>query len=352
MRQYSSEQGGKSGTGRTGYGRPGGGSHRDNREGHRGGNRGDFRREGQDRGGYRRSPESHHRAPVSHRSEEKGEGGKFRPMSWVEVAGRTKEEATEEAARRFNVPAHDLKVEVLEEGSKGFLGIGSKPARVKVALKPNALPLFAEGTLSRILRGMGFPDKVRVKKDSDGNPVLNIEGPSSASLIGRHGSTLESMQYLVSKIVQRVVGDDRMSVVADAENYLDRQKDKLRDLALSLAQKAHQTGVEVPMHPMSSKDRRVVHLALKDHAHVTTESRGEGLRRKVVIVPKVKASSPEAAPAGPEASAPSVSEVAPVAPSAAPPVPTGETGPVASPPEPGNAAPKVSEQPDDIGNRA
>ena len=105
------------------------------------------------------------------------------------------------------------------------------------------------------------------------------------------------LQYLVSKVVQRMTGDEKSIVIVDVENYLERQKDKLKELAVNLAQKAKETGVEIPMRPMSSKDRRVVHMTLKEHEHVTTESRGEGLRRKVVIVPKVKAEVTPAAAA-------------------------------------------------------
>jgi spoIIIJ-associated protein len=212
----------------------------------------------------------------------------------VEITGRTPEDAIDEAARRFNVTKNDMKTEVLEEGSKGFLGIGSKPAKVKMSLKSTAVPAFAEGILSRLLRGMSLPDTVKVQKDTDGNTVLNIMGPSSGTLIGRHGHTLEALQYLVSKVVQRMTGEEKSIIIVDVESYLERQTEKLKELAVNLAQKAKETGVEIPMRPMSSKDRRVVHMTLKDHEHVTTESRGEGLRRKVVIVPKVKA--PEVTP--------------------------------------------------------
>jgi len=215
------------------------------------------------------------------------------------LTGRTAEDAIEEGAKRFNVSKNDMKTEVLDEGSKGFLGIGSKPAKVKMSLKSSAVPAFAEGILSRLLRGMSLPDKVKLQKDADGNTVLNIQGPSSGTLIGRHGHTLESLQYLVSKVVQRMTGEEKSIIIVDVESYLERQTEKLKELAVSLALKAKETGVEIPMRPMSSKDRRVVHMTLKDHEHVTTESRGEGLRRKVVIIPKVKATevTPEAAAA-------------------------------------------------------
>lgn len=271
--------------------------------------------------------------------------------SWVEVSARTSEDAIQEALRRFNVNRNDLNVEVMDEGSKGFLGIGSKPAKIKVALKPNAVMPFAEGVLSRLLRAMGLPDTVKSQKDSDGNPVLNIQGPSSGTLIGRHGHTLESLQYLVSKIVQRMTGDDHVMIVVDVESYLERQKEKLKELAQNLAQKAKETGTDVPMRPMSSKDRRVVHMTLKESEHVTTESHGEGLRRRVVIIPKVKAAVAAPAEGGTEAAA--GTEVEP-----GNRMPPEEALPysleaMADAPTPGNEAPKVpgDQEEDSYGNR-
>ncbi len=419
MRNYSNQQGGGRPSGNTsrpqgnrgGYKGQGGGGHyrdregRDNRD-HRGGgygnrtagryeerprsDRGEQRYGGGRSGGYS-AGNRYERHEQRHEREERprheGAPGP-RGSSWVEVTGRSVEEALEEACRRFNVNTADLKTETVEEGSKGFLGIGSKPAKVKISLKPSAVPAFAEGVLSRLLRGMSLPDKVAVRKDEDSNTVLNIQGPSSGTLIGRHGHSLEALQYLVSKVVQRVTGDEKSIVIVDVENYLERQKDKLKELALSLAGKAKETGVEVPMRPMSSKDRRVVHLALKDHEHVTTESRGEGLRRKVVIVPKVKAevpsagSTPSSGPSGPSgqnnqamslsngspqggsgqaASAPAVEPgnavpaEAKTAPSDAQPVPVAQAVPAPAPaegPEPGNVAPKEREVDDGIGNKA
>jgi len=359
MRQYSNERGGKPHGGRRDPGSPGGGYNREHREHRSGGYRESGyrsesrheRRDRPERSGSYRGHESHPRSHSPRREESGGEPFKGRPGgSWVEISGRTVEEAAEEAARRFNVSQDDLKREVVEGGSKGFLGIGSKPARIKVALKTSAIQPFAEGVLTRILRGMSLPDNVRTKKDPDGNPVLNIEGPSSGTLIGRHGHTLESLQYLVSKVVQRVTGDDRIMLVVDVENYLDRQRDKLKELAMNLAQKAKETGVEVPLRPMSSKDRRVVHLALKEHEHVTTESRGEGLRRKVVIVPKVKA--PESIAVTTPSTVEKTEDSLPAesqggTPSVAPTVPAPENQL-----EPGNVAPKEPEIDDNMGNRA
>ena len=145
----------------------------------------------------------------------------------------------------------------------------------------------------------------------------------------------------MSQVVQRMTGDEKSIVIVDVENYLGRQKDKLRELALNLAQKAKETGVEIPMTAYSSKDRRIVHLALKENEHVTTESRGEGLRRKVVIVPKVKA---EAAVTPPAPVAESPAAPAAVEPGNTPPVePKTEEMPSDSQPVP--AAEAAPQQP-------
>jgi spoIIIJ-associated protein len=396
MRNYSNQQGGRPSNGNTsgntsrpsgnrgGYKGQGGGGYNRDREGrdhreHRSGggsygNRSGNRYEREERprsehrygaqrpgghsGGnrYERHEPRHEREERPRHERPEGMQGP-RGSSWVEVTGRSVEEAQEEACRRFNVNSADLKTETLEEGSKGFLGIGSKPAKIKISLKPLAVPAFAEGVLSRLLRGMSLPDKVKLQKDEDGNSVLNIQGPSSGTLIGRHGHTLEALQYLVSKVVQRVTGDEKSIVIVDVESYLERQKEKLKELALNLAQKAKETGVEIPMRPMSSKDRRVVHLALKDHEHVTTESRGEGLRRKVVIVPKVKAEVVVAAkPTEEVASSVEPGNAAPVETkeevSDSQPVHVAETVSHSSEgSEPGNIAPQEPEIDDNIGNK-
>jgi spoIIIJ-associated protein len=265
----------------------------------------------------------------------------------VEVYGRTPEEAIEEAAKRFNVNKNDLKTELVDEGNKGFLGIGSKPAKVKIALKPGSVMGFAEGVLIRLLRGMDLPDTVKSRKDEDGNLVLNIEGPSSGTLIGRHGHTLDSLQYLVAKVAQRLTGDERTIIVVDVENYLERQKDKLKELAVGLAEKAKETGVDIPMRPMSSKDRRIVHMTLKDHEHVTTESQGEGLRRRVVVIPKVKATG--APMAGPVVDGEAVMAEGAVEPGNIAPV-EHSAAPIEGP-EPGNVVPPEPTIDDNIGNR-
>ncbi len=351
MRNYSNQQSGKPGNSRPS---PSGAPPRDNRKTYPRSDRQPSRPDRRPPGGPPRHqgprpPYGTSRPNRFERPSPQGERNvQHRPYgAWLEVEGKSTEVALQEASKRFGVNISDFKSETVDEGAKGFLGIGSKPAKIRISLKSSAIPTYAEASLSHLLKGMDLPDTVKVLKDSDGNTVLNIIGPSGGTLIGRHGHTLEALQYLVNKMVQRLTGDERTLVIVDVESYLERQKDKLREMAMNLAQKAKETGAEVPLRPMSSKDRRVVHLALKDHEHVTTESRGEGLRRKVVIVPKVKA---QAKPEVPElvqepASEPTLTQ-APIV------DPVEEKQPfVPSQPEIGNIIKPEPELDDNIGNR-
>jgi len=276
-----------------------------------------------------------------------------RGESGVEVSGRNVEEATEEACRRFGVTRDQLKIQVVSEGSKGFLGLlGTKPAAIRVLLHPSAVQNYAEVVLSKILKEMGLPDKVKRRRDSDGNTVLDIQGPSGGILIGRHGQTLESLQYMVAKILQRVTSDEKALVIVDVESYRERQNDKLRELAVSVAHKAKESGEEVSLRPMSARDRRVVHMALKDDAEVTTQSRGEGLRRRVVVIPKNKKAPAPVAEATPVEANPVETPVSTETPAETAEAPvTTFPGELAETAEPGNTQEEGAVPPDDIGNR-
>ncbi len=316
---------------------PNRGPRRDGNRDHRGygdrdGNRGGYRDGNRDgnRGGYRDGNRDHGNAQGREHSHENREPREGR--GWVEVSGRTVEEAREEALRRFNTQPDLMRIEVLDEGSRGFLGLGSKPARLKVSLKPSASLDYAQAVLERTLRAMGLPDTVSRKKDSEGNTVLDVAGPSGGILIGRHGQTLESLQYLVSKIVQRTCDDERSLIVIDIEGYRERQTEKLRETALNFAKKAEESGQTVSLQPMNSRDRRVVHLTLRDHAEVTTQSTGEGLRRRVMIVPKHPKVTEEIAAQTPAEHLPEAV--------------VGEPGNVAPPPAPAN----ITEEADSVGN--
>lgn len=308
--------------------------------------RGPRQRDSRERGGDR--PDRNRRPEREDEPRRRGEPG-------IEMEGRSVDDILQDAGRRFGVSRDQIKVQVISEGSKGFLGfLGGKPARVRIQLTPQAVPPYAEAVLAKVLKEMGLPDKVHRKSDTDGNTILDIQGPSGGVLIGRHGQTLESLQYVVAKILQRVTSDDRAKVIVDVESYRERQNDKLRELAHSMAHKAKESCEEVSMRPMSARDRRIVHMTLKDDPEVTTQSRGEGMSRRVVVIPKNL--KPKAAPAAetqepgdgstPPGSTEPGNEPAEAAPETVPAgIPDGEV-----PPEPGNMAPKEPSVDDDIGN--
>lgn len=118
----------------------------------------------------------------------------------------------------------------------------------------------------------------------DGELILDITGDDLAVLIGRHGKTLEALQYIVSSITQKTLGF-RYPVVVDVEGYKARQREKLETLARNMAARAASQHRSLKMHPMTPYERRIVHIALRDDPRVTTSSEGEGSARHVVIIP-------------------------------------------------------------------
>ncbi len=142
----------------------------------------------------------------------------------------------------------------------------------------------AAGVLRDILDRMGVDAEVSAFDDGE-RIILDAHGSESGLVIGKKGSTLDALQYLVNRIVFKKPGE-RAMVVVDAEGYRGRREDSLADLAKRLAEKAERSGRPVPVEPMSAHDRRIVHVTLADHPGVTTESEGEGMMRRVVIFPK------------------------------------------------------------------
>jgi spoIIIJ-associated protein len=147
----------------------------------------------------------------------------------------------------------------------------------------------AATVLRDILERMGIEAEVSAFDDGE-RIILDAHGTESGLVIGKKGATLDALQYLVNRIVFRQPGE-RPLIVVDAEGYRGRREDSLVDLAKRLAEKVQRSGKPLPVEPMSAHDRRVVHMALADHPHVTTESEGEGPARRVVIFPKRAASA-------------------------------------------------------------
>ncbi len=226
-------------------------------------------------------------------------------MKSVETEGKTTEEAILKACEELGAPRQELEIEVLSNGSSGFLGMGAKNARIRATVKEKSAPRISEARplravsdpqaaetakkiLQDILRLLEVEATVDLKEESE-RILLNIKGDGSGLLIGRKGQTLDALEYLINKIVHKDA-EDKKRIVVDTENYRLRREDSLVQLAQRLAEKAKRLGRPVTISPMSAHDRRIIHLALQDDKTLRTWSTGSGLYRKVIISPEKKSS--------------------------------------------------------------
>ncbi len=258
-------------------------------------------------------------------------------MKQVETEGATLDEAIANALDLLGVERDNVSLDVLVEEKTGLLGFGRQNARVRVTIREavavmsdeeprdSELPpvlvdseaadtvsatdgtedeglveefattedLFLEArnvsvdVLGEMLRLMGVVAEVVVSPGSDPSEfILDIQSDSSALLIGRRGQTLDSLQYVLSRIVAIKVGLDGPQPVVDVEDYVGRRTRSLEDMALRLGEKAKRSREAQEIDALSARDRRIVHLALKDDPWLTTKSLGQGACRRLLIVPE------------------------------------------------------------------
>ncbi|BAS29459.1 DNA-binding protein [Limnochorda pilosa] len=206
-------------------------------------------------------------------------------MKMLESSGRTVEEAVEAALQEMGANREQVEVEVLEEGTRGFLGIlGAREARVRVRIqvKPEEQNRkareFLEGLLSRMKMDCGLETRF----GEDQILHVNLTGSELGALIGRRGQTLEAIQYLVNVVANRGEADYQR-ILLDAEGYRDRRAEVLERLARRKARQVAETGQRVVLEPMNPWERRIVHLAVREMAEIETYSEGEEPNRRVVI---------------------------------------------------------------------
>jgi spoIIIJ-associated protein len=223
----------------------------------------------------------------------------------VEVSGKSVDEAVEKALQELDADRDKVETEVLSEGSRGLLGLGAEDARVRVTLvESEQLPgkevvaeepsvedeevgQIALEVLRSLLAHMGIEATVvaREPEEDKGLPVvLDVEDEDLGILIGRQGETLRDLQYVTRLIVSRKL-QRWVNVFVDVGGYKKRRERILTELAERMAQRVIAEGRPVTLEPMPPHERRIVHIALREHRSVTTESTGEGRRRKVVILP-------------------------------------------------------------------
>ena len=271
-----------------------------------------------------------------------------KPNSIIEVTGPDVEAAVAAGLAQLNLRRDAVVVDVIDQGSRGILGIGARPARVRIVVKETedesrdvdeptarvmvepaaqALPEEAPGdlgpevlemddddlaaeepgatidaaqaeedarvgadTLRELLEKMQIRARVEARRadpmpgDNAAPWVLEIRGRDLGVLIGRRGETLASLQYVARLIASRDL-QHRVNFIVDVEGYKSRRAAQLSKLAVRMAEQAVRQGRTVPLEPMPPYERRIIHMALRDNPHVRTESVGEGSRRKVTIIP-------------------------------------------------------------------
>ncbi len=216
------------------------------------------------------------------------------PAEPLEATGKTVDDAIDAGLAELDVERDDVRVEVLSEGRAGLFGIGGEPARVRLIPVSGEMPegdnvAFAQETLETMLRLMSVDAHVTVRPPEtpgDGvglmQAVLDVSGDDLGVLIGRRGSTLASLQYLVNLIVSRKFRNSAPFCV-DVEAYRRRREESLRELAFRMAERVRETGRSITLEPMPANERRIVHLALAKHPTIGTTSVGEGDSRKIAI---------------------------------------------------------------------
>jgi spoIIIJ-associated protein len=224
----------------------------------------------------------------------------------AETTGRTVDDALADALEELGVDEDQVQVDILSEGSRGLLGLGAEEARVRVTLIQPAQvsteeeveeKLRREGgevaevgleVLRDLLDAMGVEATVSVRTsagDRGAPEILDVQGDDLGILIGRQGDTLRDLQYITRLIVSRKL-QRWVNLVVDAGGYKLRREKVLTELAERMSDRVVAEHRAVSLEPMPAHERRIIHLALRDHDSVTTESTGEGRRRKVVILPR------------------------------------------------------------------
>lgn len=233
-------------------------------------------------------------------------------MEFIEISAKTVNDAITEACKRFTVPSSLLDYQVIEEGSTGFLGFNAKPAVIKVRVKEEEpvtvteevvsagkveeketvtvsdsdIQELAKNFLADVFAAMKLEVIIDVKYNEASKLLdINLSGDEMGVLIGKRGQTLDSLQYLVSLVVNKGTSE-YIRVKVDTENYRQRRKETLENLAKNISYKVKRTKRSVSLEPMNPYERRIIHSALQNDKYVTTHSEGEEPFRRVVVTLK------------------------------------------------------------------
>ena len=206
-------------------------------------------------------------------------------MDYINVTGKTVEDAITESLIKLGTTSDKIEYEVVEKGANGFLGIGSKPAIIRVR-KKSTLEDVIRDFLGDVFKAMEMEVEIIIDKDEESKTVeVELKGEDMGVLIGKRGQTLDSLQYLTNLAANKK-SEEYVKVKLDTEDYRKRRKDTLENLAKNIAYKVKRTKRSVSLEPMNPFERRVIHSALQGDKYVSTHSEGEEPFRHVVVTLK------------------------------------------------------------------
>ena len=207
-------------------------------------------------------------------------------MKFVEIIGKTKEEAIQKAVDQLGTPVEDLEIEVLEEGSKGLFGfLGSKDFKIKATvIVKDTVETRILSFLNGLFEVMNIEADIKIDMNSDSAKV-SVIGDSAGQLIGRRGESLDALQMILSLAVNKTPGE-YVKIMLDIEDYRSKREESLVRYANKMARTAAKQRKNIKLEPMNPYERRIVHSALQSDTYVTTYSEGEEPYRKIVIALK------------------------------------------------------------------
>ena len=207
-------------------------------------------------------------------------------MEYIEVSAKNIDDAITEACQQLGATSDQIEYEVIDKGSTGFLGIGSKNAVIKARKKEGSVEDNVKEFLNSVFAAMNMEVELIVKID-DAEKVIDVElkGDDMGVLIGKRGQSLDSLQYLTNLAINKK-SEDYYKVKIDTEDYRKRRKETLENLAKNIAYKVKRTKRSVSLEPMNPFERRIIHSALQNDKYVTTHSEGEEPYRHVVVTLK------------------------------------------------------------------
>lgn len=206
-------------------------------------------------------------------------------MEFIEVTAKTVDDAITESLVKLGTTSDKIEYEVIEKGSNGFLGIGSKMAKIRVRKKSDVED-FIRDFLKDVFRAMDMEVEITIEKSEDGKNIdVELKGNEMGVLIGKRGQTLDSLQYLTNLAIGKQV-NEYVKVKLDTEDYRKRRKETLENLARNIAYKVKRTKRPVSLEPMNPFERRIIHSALQNDRYVSTHSEGEEPYRHVVVTLK------------------------------------------------------------------